>query len=152
MVRGEVSLLQRMRPHPRLRTRMTALVLVVVFGLIAAPAWSALRNECDLCPPTCPMHHAGNTSAPASPHLHCHGAQNSTSHHAAERAPTVPKVARPPCGNHGVTSATILPPVILATVPIQRVTLLDHSAPPIRTHSCTRLTEPPDTPPPIAAA
>jgi len=152
MVRGEVSLLQRMRPHPRLRARMTALVFVLAFGLIAAPAWSALRNECDLCPPTCPMHHRGDAAAGANPHLHCHGAQSAAPHHAAAHASPLPKVDRPPCGNHGVTPAAILPPVILTSVALQRFVLLDDSAPPIEARACPRLADPPDTPPPIAPA
>ena len=151
MVRAEVSLLQRMRPRPRLRASLTALVLMLVVGLIAAPAWSALRNDCSLCPPTCPMHHPRKKPAAASPHLNCHGVAKAAHHHADEQKSQVPKVGRPPCGNHGV-SANILPPVILTARPLARVTPIDQSVPPLGACWSNRLADPPDTPPPITTA
>jgi hypothetical protein len=125
---------------------------MLVFGLIAAPAWSALRNDCNLCPPTCPMHHPGKKAAAASPHLHCHGVAKSVHDHADEQASQVPKVVRPPCGNHGVSPANVLPPVILTARPLQRVTPIDQSVPPLGACWSNRVADPPDTPPPIPTA
>src|SRR5438045_1909370 len=102
MARAKSSLLQRMRPDARLRAHATAVVLTGVLSLIAAPGWSALRNECDLCPPTCPMHHHANATEDDAPHLRCHGAPHGA--HSAPANRLVPRVDRPPCGNHGVTS------------------------------------------------
>lgn len=152
MARADLSLLQRVRPPRRLSAGTIALVLLLQLGLITAPAWSALRNECDLCPPTCPMHHpAAKAAKPANPHMHCHGTAKAAHPHGSELGPAPAKMARPPCGNHGVTTATVLPPVILTAAPVQHVVTLGAAAPPIQPQRCGRLADPPDTPPPRAA-
>jgi len=69
----------------------------------------------------------------------------------AKREPG-PVVGRAACGNHAVMPGTLLPPVILPTahrlpslVAVRRALRLD-------TVLHGRLADPPDTPPPIAAA
>ena len=130
------------------------LVIILVIALVAAPAWSALRNECGLCPPTCPMHqpHAGTQETHAS-HLGCHGSTASAGHHDRRAAHDhLPSVACATCGHHSQPPGTVLPPMILPTAHAQSVLLVVERAPRVSIAPHHRLTEPPDTPPPIVAA
>jgi hypothetical protein len=136
------------------RTQRLSVVLGVVFALIGAPASSALRNECDLCPRTCPMHQQRARAAHgAAPHLGCHGAPAGTSRHAHHNAHgSGPSVSRAACGNHGIVPATVLPPMILPAALGHAVVAAARSAPLPSPGRPGRQADPPDTPPPIGAA
>ena len=131
--------------------RDAGLVIVMVLALVGAPAVGALRNECDLCPPDCPMHqqHDGGHAS----HLGCHGGGALTTRFSAHGAAAQgPSVSCATCGNHGIMSGTVLPPMLLPNVQ------------PLSTHATvraarfaaealsSRVVDPPDTPPPIGAA
>jgi len=57
---------------------------------------------------------------------------------------------RPACGDSGIASDMILPPVILTSCALQQFVPLDDKAALIRAHVWSRLADPPDTPPPVA--
>ncbi len=75
----------------------------------------------------------------------------SLNHHGAapERGPFV---SRASCGNHGVVPATVLPPMLLPAALPQMAVAAVRSDPLVSTARHDRLTDPPDTPPPIRAA
>jgi hypothetical protein len=146
-------LLARLRPRSG-DSRLNSVVIALVVALVGAPAWGAARNECDLCPSTCPMHQhrSGDTPAPSG-HLGCHGhAPGGSTHRASTAGERGPSVSCATCGHHGVFPATVLPPVILPTALALAFSKAVHAAPlpPIPQHD--RLADPPDTPPPISAA
>ena len=146
-----MPILHRRRARAHSPREAVGVVCIVVFALIGAPASSALRNECDLCPRTCPMHLARDAGgAPA--HLGCHG--NSAVPHAGHGTPHRHgrSVTRPTCGNHALLPATVLPPVILPSAELAAVADDVCSAPSMVTARHGRLVDPPDTPPPITAA
>jgi hypothetical protein len=131
--------------------RDAGLIIVMVLALVGAPAVGALRNECDLCPPDCPMHqqHDGGHAS----HLGCHGGGALRARFSARDASTQgPSVSCATCGNHGIMPATVLPPMILPSAqapstyaPPRTVQLADAAL-------SSRVVDPPDTPPPIGAA
>jgi hypothetical protein len=135
----------------QLRRSGDAVVLALV--LLGAPVVSALHNECDLCSPNCPMHHHQGTPNGSASHLGCHHAAASAARfgHSTPQA-NGPTVACATCGNHGLLSATGLPPMILPVAS----TLPTFDAPrPARVLLAGlngRGSDPPDTPPPIGAA
>lgn len=141
------------RPH-----RAAALVITLVLALIGAPATSALRNECELCPRTCPMHRDHAAGAETGHKMHCHAAQGTqlgTHHHGSQaRAAQAhcPSFARPNCGNHGTVPATVLPPVVLSAALLHWVVPTVQRAPVTDGGANGRSADPPDTPPPIDAA
>lgn len=148
MVGMRRSPLQVLRPRPRLRRWIDAIAPLLAFALLAAPASSALRNECDLCPSTCPMHHPRGDAAPGpAAHLHCHG--KVAAHHSHSSGTNF---SRPPCGNHGLVTATALPPVILTPAQLHRVIMRAERAAPRIAGTADRLSDPPDTRPPILTA
>ena len=134
-------------------SRSATLTVLLVLALIGAPATSALRNECSICPRTCPMHHAREAAEAARPQLNCHAAPAGAAHHHRPSAHTRgPAFGRATCGTHAVVAAIVLPPVILpAARPLPILTATQSAPRPDRTWQA-RLTDPPDTPPPIAAA
>jgi hypothetical protein len=140
------------------RQRSAALVLTLVLALIGAPATSALRNECELCPRTCPMHRNHDTGAESGQKMHCHpaqGAQLGQPHHASQpltKQARCPSFGRPNCGNHGTIPATVLPPVVLSAALMHWVIPTAQRAPVTDSGDHGRAADPPDTPPPIAAA
>jgi len=125
---------------------------MLVLALIGAPAWAALRNECDLCPRTCPMHRQSDGPHSAHQHLGCHAASSADHQHRAGSRDGRPAVTRATCGNHGVLPATVLPPVILQAVQGLPSLVAQHSPSRLDSTPPDRLADPPDTPPPIAAA
>jgi hypothetical protein len=139
--------------------RSIGLALTVVLALIGAPAVSAVRNECNLCPRTCPMHRHAGEPKESTPRLKCHGASGG-GHHGAEQEPHAegttqhhgPTLARAACGNHSIMPATALPPMILpAALARTFVPVIEPAS--LRDPTWRgRLADPPDTPPPIAAA
>jgi hypothetical protein len=135
------------------RRRSVGFVLTLVLALVGAPAWSALRNTCDICPRSCPMHEHGRQGASkATAHMKCHGAPAG---HAEDQPSTTgrsPAVTRATCGNHGVMASTVLPPMLLpAALPRLAVPAAQRAALSITTGHA-RNADPPDTPPPIVAA
>lgn len=147
MHRADGSPLARLRGIGRTRGRAAARAVTLVLALLGAPASSALRSECDLCPRTCPMHQRRDAIA-ERPRLNCHG----SAQHSPARTHPGERIARPPCGNHGIVSATALPPIILARAPRYRVVLVTAPAPHAAFAAPQRLAEPPETPPPILPA
>lgn len=136
------------------RQRSLGLVLTVVLALVGAPAVSAVRNECNVCPRTCPMHHEDASPQPAKgPHLRCHAAPAASAH---EQPPVKhaggPALGRATCGNHGIMPATVLPPMILPAAQARVFVAVVEAAPPSNPTRGGRLADPPDTPPPIAVA
>jgi hypothetical protein len=141
------------------RCRSAGLAVTLVLALIGAPASSAWRNACDLCPPSCPMHqHRDDAAAEAAPRMKCHGAPAGSALHETQEEQRRgangrgPSVARPPCGNHGAVSATVLPPMILPSAAPRLIVAGAERAPLSSTATHRRLADPPDTPPPILAA
>ena len=128
------------------------LVVALVLALIGAPAWSALRNECDLCPRTCPMHRDSDPAHASNQHLGCHSAPAGAQHRHALPHGGKPAVSRAACGNHGVLPATVLPPVILPAVHGLPTLVAQQSPSRLESTRPDRLADPPDTPPPIVAA
>jgi hypothetical protein len=150
MARRTTPLLMRLRPRAGAHRRLVALTLVVLLATVAAPAWSAMRNECDLCPPSCPMHHHGSSPAGAN-HLHCHGAGTGAAQ--AQRIPSGHSLmSRTTCGNHALVSATVLPPAILTAAPAYDAVLVESEPSTTAQLVTARGIEPPDTPPPIPNA
>ena len=128
------------------------LIIALVLALVGAPAWSALRNECDLCPRTCPMHRDSDRQHAPNSHLGCHAVPAGTQQHHAVPHGGRPALARAACGNHGVLPATVLPPVILPAMQGLPTLVAQHSPSRLDPSRPDRLADPPDTPPPIAAA
>jgi hypothetical protein len=127
-------------------------IVVPILALIGAPAWSALRNECDLCPRTCPMHQHGEPAASAGHHLGCHAASAHDRHAHQNAAPyRGPAVTRASCGNHGILPATVLPTVLLPAPHGLPRLLARATSVRIDPRRPDRLLEPPDTPPPISS-
>src|SRR5262245_48431886 len=152
MPRSTAPLLQRVRARTRVRRAALRVVCLLIFALIGAPASSALRHECDLCPRTCPMHLA-RAQQGGSAHLGCHGTPTDPAHHhqsaSHERAPSV---ARPTCGNHAVLPGTVLPPMLLPAVHVVTIAIGARRVPRRVAADYERSADPPDTPPPIDAA
>ena len=144
----------RRRARAIARQRSTGLVLTVVLALVGAPAVSAVRNQCNLCPDTCPMHREVSSPQPGkSPHLKCHAAPAPSAHEAPpNRQVRGPALSRPTCGNHGIMAVTVQPPMILPAAQPRVVVAVADSAPLSDPTSCGRSADPPDTPPPIAVA
>ncbi|MDX2170156.1 MAG: hypothetical protein SF182_24000 [Deltaproteobacteria bacterium] len=132
--------------------RSIALAVLLALALFTAPMRVALRSECDLCPPDCPMHRAehGHGEAPAGASMKCHNAPAAKVADATHGK--LPRLSRPPCGTHGAMQGLALAPVILPdavawrVMPDVRRTL----APAAQPHA--RGVDPPDTPPPILHA
>lgn len=130
------------------RDRYALVALALVAALIGAPASRVARNQCDLCPPTCPMHHPEHVQ-PSKPS--CHGVEVAAAHHGAERAHTgAPALSRPPCRDAGGTVGSAPSPMMLTTVPHawhpsepDGLRGTDAAAP-------DRAADPPESPPPIA--
>jgi hypothetical protein len=131
--------------------RTLAWVLTLIAALVGAPATSALRNECELCPRTCPMHHPQKPAPSTHSHLGCHAVQ-SGAHATRPEHPRGPAVTRPACSTHGVVSAVVLPPVILSAVRTLPRPALTRAAPRPDLTARGRQVDPPDTRPPIGAA
>jgi hypothetical protein len=135
----------------RPRRHDAGLVIVLAIALLGAPAVSALRNECNLCPPDCPMHQHHN-GVPGS-HLGCHGGGALTARLGQLGAPTHgPLLACATCGNHGLLPGTVLPPMIM---PAAQALSAYAAAGAVRFGDGglnSRAVNPPDTPPPIGAA
>ena len=128
---------------------------VVALALVSAPLPQALRGECDLCPPTCPMHRHHESGEPAHQGAHaampkCHGAPAAAAHHGDSSKG--PRVTRPPCGNHAVISGRAVPPMILPDALPQQVVTLAERNPSVDLSPHARLADPPDTRPPIRFA
>lgn len=137
--------------------RSIGLVFTLIFALIGAPATSALRHQCDLCPRQCPMHQDRDHGSAKGRPLDCHLGPAGTSHdhqraQQKQARSKGPSVARATCGNHGVVPATVLPPMILPAVLQQLVIPAVQRAPFWHVARQGRAAEPPDTPPPIDAA
>lgn len=140
------------------RFRSTGILTAVALALtlVAAPMRAALRPACDLCPPDCPMHQvraAGKQlkchgEAPA-PKPKCHGAMG-VRHDDDDRR--TPRIAKPPCGNHGAMPGLALAPMILPGATITRVAPICAAAPAAAFRAPRRGADPPDTPPPIRRA
>jgi hypothetical protein len=136
------------------RQRSIGLVLTVALALVGAPAVSAVRNHCSVCPSTCPMHREATSPHPGkTPHLKCHAAPAAS----ADAPPPTghgrgPALGRATCGNHGIMSVTVLPPMILPAAQPRVVVAVADSAPLSDPTSYGPLADPPDTPPPIAVA
>jgi hypothetical protein len=148
-----LSLRQRSMVLQRLQS--LAAVLTLISALIGAPAISAVRNECNLCPTSCPMHqHPDDGHAKAAPPMKCHGAKShgDEDRHTAPGQPRGLSIARAACGNHGLMPATALPPMLLPAVQPRLIVPVADTAPAAIATLSGRLAEPPDTPPPIRAA
>ncbi len=119
---------------------------MLVLALLFAPDLSALRSECDLCPPDCPMHHQGGSQN--GPHLGCHhGASHGQRHMPDGR----PALACANCGNHGLLADGALPPMLLAPrCAVARYDAVPAGRMPDAIWS-GRGFDRPETPPPIAA-
>jgi hypothetical protein len=145
-------LLTRLRP--RAGCRLNGVAIALVLALIGAPAWNATRNECDQCPSTCPMHqHRDAGAQPAATHLGCHrNTVGASAHSASATTQRSPSVSCATCGHHGLFPATALPPVILPAPlsPLRIAVLRAIPQPPPQRPG--RLSDPPDTPPPILLA
>jgi hypothetical protein len=141
----------RRRDQVRLDPRALAWVLTLIVALVGAPATSALRNECELCPRTCPMHQQRQPAPGTHSHLGCHAVQSGAHAKRPERQ-RGPAVTRPACSTHGVISAVVLPPVILPATRTLPRPALTRAAPQLRLAARARLVDPPDTRPPIGAA
>lgn len=155
MLRAFQVLARRRSARSIARQRSLGLVLTVVLALVGAPAVSAVRNQCNVCPRTCPMHHVDASPQPAkAAHLKCHAPAAASEHqqHIPVKHARGPALGRATCGNHGIMPATVLPPMILpAAQPRLIVAMAD--APPLSNPAhCGRLADPPDTPPPITVA
>src|SRR5262249_27485876 len=132
--------------------RDAGLVIVLVLALLGTSTVGLLHNECDLCPPGCPMHqHDGQQ--PGS-RLGCHGGggalaarfnQHSAPHHG-------PSVRCATCGNHGIVSAITLPPMLLPSVQPLSTLAAVRAARFAVAAPYSRVIDPPDTPPPIGTA
>ena len=137
------------------RQRSIGLVLTVVLALVGAPAVSAVRNQCNVCPRTCPMHHDDASPQPGkAQHLKCHAAPAASAQH--EHPPVKhargSALGRATCGNHGIMPATVLPPMILPAAQPRVIVAMAGAAPLSDPTRCGRLADPPDTPPPITVA
>jgi hypothetical protein len=152
MPRRARSCLQRLRAQQR-AVAPVRLVLSLIVALVAAPAWTAVGNDCGSCSPTCPMHqhHADGQGSPAA-HLGCHHSANAAPSQPGGGRADGPTVACATCGHHALLPGTVLPPVILATVRAQTVALLVEALPPRATVPPGRLADPPDPRPPTIAA
>jgi len=151
MRRGGQPIVARLR-RPE-RRRSAALTVTLVLALLGGPAISALRNECDLCPPTCPMHqHHEAADTTSGPRLGCHAGAAGTAHRQPPTHERGAAVGRATCGNHGVVSATALPPMILPATGPQLTTPVAGAARLRDTAQLDRQADPPDTPPPIRTA
>ena len=128
------------------RAASAGAILAVV--LICAPLPRALRAECDLCPPTCPMHHHHTHAADPGMSPRCHGAPNARSADTGRD----PRVTRPPCGNHAAVAGLVVPPMILPSALPAPVVDGAARGPLADLAAHARLSEPPDTPPPILSA
>lgn len=139
------ALLNRWRSQ---RRPFAAIALTAVLMLLLAPLRTVIAG-CDLCPLDCPMHAAHRSGAPAAPgsapHMRCHNA-------AATSDAAGPRIARPPCGTHGVVLTLELAPM----VPPQPLswTVAPRVEPAMRddVYAAHRATDPPDTPPPDVRA
>jgi hypothetical protein len=154
MLRAAQRFMWRRSARSLARQRRVGLVLTVALALVSAPAVSAVRNQCNVCPRTCPMHHEDASPHPVkAPRLKCHAAPAASAHeHPPVKHARGPALGRATCGNHGIMSATVLPPMILpAAQPRVMVAVVDAAPPPDPTGR-GRLADPPDTPPPIAVA
>lgn len=148
------SLLQHLQRRLRAERRYGGLLITLALALLGAPAWSALRNECDLCPPTCPMHrnHGAAPQAHAG-HLNCHATPTGGAPvHPSTAHELGPSVRCATCGNHGIVPAAELPPMLLPATPAIPVVMAASLRPPLNTAPRERVADPPDTPPPIGAA
>jgi hypothetical protein len=123
------------------------LVVALVFALLAAPAVNALRSECDLCPPDCPMHHGATQNGPAA-HLGCH---HSATHSPHPSEPSdKPVLGCASCGNHSLLPGSVLPPMLLPDgCAIFRYETVGTACIPDGALN-SRGVDPPDTPPPIS--
>lgn len=144
---------QRLRTAFGSDSRSATLTVLLVLALIGAPATSALRNECSICPRTCPMHHAREEAEAARPRLNCHAAPAGAAHrHRPSEHTRGPAFGRANCGTHGLAAAIVLPPVVLQAVRPMPILVATRAAPWPDLTWQARLSDPPDTPPPIAAA
>lgn len=135
----------------RAQRRDAVLVIALVLALLGAPAVSALRSECDLCPPDCPMHQHHN-GAPGS-HLGCHAGGALAARLGQHGAPTHgPLLACATCGNHTLLPGTVLPPMILPSTLPPSTYVAAGVARFAEAALNSRVVDPPDTPPPIVAA
>lgn len=141
--------------------RAVSLAVTLAVALLTAPLTGALGRDCQLCPPTCPMHavHQPRGESPA-PHDHATVAKKPTCHGvpAAQQAEQARadrhglRLTRPPCGNHTAVAGVAVAPMILpGALPWRVVERVEPALRDARDRR-DRLSEPPDTPPPILAA
>jgi hypothetical protein len=137
------------------RGRLVALALTAALALLGTPLRGALRAACDLCPPDCPMHDGANGAAPdhradaQRPRMRCHNA-------APGGRDAVPagqaRFSKPSCGSHvalvGFDTGPMLPagPLAWRVAPGQRAASAD------RCPAAGRISDPPETPPPVLRA
>jgi hypothetical protein len=154
MLRTDHLLARRRSARPIGRRRPIGLLLTVALALVSAPAVSAVRNQCNVCPRTCPMHHADTSPHPAkASRLKCHAPPAASAHeHPPVKHARGPALGRATCGNHGIMPATVLPPMILPAVQPRVIVAVAETASPSDPTRCGRQADPPDTPPPIAVA
>jgi hypothetical protein len=124
-----------------------ALAALLALTLVAAPMHGALRATCDLCPPDCPMHQVGE----GGKRLKCHGGAG-VGHDDAQAEGGMPRLSKPPCGNHGALPGLALAPMILPSATSTPVAPLVQAAPRTAFTAPRRGADPPDTPPPIRLA
>jgi hypothetical protein len=141
------------RTVSELMRRWAATACLLAFSLIVAPWPRALRVECEICPPKCPMHEGrgapedGHPDAPMAAPMKCHGAPAAAASHGDTGKG--PKLSRPSCGSHSGVAAPGVPPMILPpALPVD--TIAAAGLRPSRSSALhQRATTPPETPPPI---
>jgi len=141
--------------------RAVSLAVTLAIALLTAPLTAAWSRDCQLCPPTCPMHAArAPRDTSTAPHGHatvaakptCHGVPAAQHAEQARADRHGIRLTRPPCGNHGAVAAVAVAPMILpGALPWRVVERIESASLDVR-DVCDRLSEPPDTPPPILAA
>jgi hypothetical protein len=133
--------------------RAAALAVLLALALLTAPMRVALRDECDLCPPDCPMHrveHGRGDEHGGAAKMKCHNAPAAKTADASHGK--LPRLSRPPCGTHGATQGLALAPVILPDAVAWQVVPDTQRSVPQHARPHSRGVEPPDTPPPILHA